>query len=83
MSNFPEVLQNYWHAVATSDSLDSEVLSVRLLSKNFVLWRTPDGEVGAALDSCPHRQAPLSKGTLEEGCLRCPYHGWIFGDNGR
>ena len=83
MSDFPEVLQNYWHAVATSDSLDSEVLSVRLLSKNFVLWRTPGGEVGAALDSCPHRQAPLSKGTLEEGCLRCPYHGWLFGDNGR
>ncbi|MDP6964559.1 MAG: aromatic ring-hydroxylating dioxygenase subunit alpha [Acidimicrobiales bacterium] len=83
MSDFPEVLQNHWYAVGTSDSLDFEVLSVRLLSKKFVLWRTPDGEIGAALDSCPHRQAPLSKGTLEEGCLRCPYHGWLFGDKGR
>ncbi len=59
MSDFPEVLQNHWYAVGTSDSLDFEVLSVRLLSKKFVLWRTPDGEIGAALDSCPHRQAPL------------------------
>ena len=82
MSNFPKVLQNYWHAVGTSDSLDSGVFTVRLLGNEFVLWRTPDGEIGATLDSCSHRQGPLSKGTLEEGCLRCPYHGWLFGDNG-
>ena len=55
---------------------------MRLLQNDYVLWRSPDGQIVAALDSCTHRQAPLSKGTLEDGCLRCPYHGWLFGNEG-
>ena len=82
MSEPFDVLGNFWHAVATSDSVESEIFSVRLLHNDYVLWRTPDGQIVAALDSCTHRQAPLSKGTLEDGCLRCPYHGWLFGDEG-
>ena len=82
MSDPLDVLGNYWHAVATSDSVDSEIFSVRLLENDYVLWRTPDGQIVAASDSCTHRQAPLSKGTLEDGCLRCPYHGWLFGNEG-
>ena len=82
MNDFPDVLGSYWHAVATSDALDSVAHSVRLLGVDYVLWRTPDEQVVAALDSCTHRQAPLSEGTLEDGCLRCPYHGWLFGDAG-
>ena len=43
----------------------------------------PDGAVVAAPDRCPHREAPLSLGAVEGGCLVCPYHGWTFGDGGR
>ena len=82
MSESFDVLGNYWHAVATSDSLESGIFSVRLLQNDYVLWRSPDGQIVAALDSCTHRQAPLSKGNLEDGCLRCPYHGWLFGNEG-
>ena len=82
MSESFAVLGNYWHAVATSDSLESGIFSVRLLQNDYVLWRSPDGQIVAALDSCTHRQAPLSKGNLEDGCLRCPYHGWLFGNEG-
>lgn len=32
----------------------------------------------AALDSCPHRMAPLSIGSIKDGCLKCRYHGWTF-----
>jgi len=51
---------------------------VRLLADDYVLWRGPDGSVVAAPDQCPHRQSPLSAGTIESGCLRCPYHGWLL-----
>ena len=78
MNQFHNVLGNYWHAVATSDSVGSEISSIRLLQNDYVLWRSSDGRIVAALDRCTHRQAPLSKGTLEDGCLRCPYHGWLF-----
>jgi nitrite reductase/ring-hydroxylating ferredoxin subunit len=27
---------------------------------------------------CPHRGGPLAEGTLEDGVLVCPWHGWEF-----
>jgi phenylpropionate dioxygenase-like ring-hydroxylating dioxygenase large terminal subunit len=32
---------------------------------------------------CPHRLVPLAAGTVVEGTLQCPYHGWRFGPDGR
>jgi len=33
----------------------------------------------AALDNeCPHQGGPLGEGSIEEGLLRCPWHGWDF-----
>lgn len=54
---------------------------------------TPDGEVHALRDSCPHQRAALSKGRLEEAVaggsageyarsgefiVRCPWHRFEF-----
>jgi phenylpropionate dioxygenase-like ring-hydroxylating dioxygenase large terminal subunit len=76
-------LRNHWYVVAESVDVEDAPLSVRLLDVDYVLWRAPGGEVVAAPDRCPHREAPLSAGTLAAGCLICPYHGWTFGDGGR
>ena len=33
----------------------------------------------AALDNeCPHQKGPLGEGSIENGWLRCPWHGWDF-----
>src|SRR5678809_775854 len=32
---------------------------------------------------CSHRGADLSYGRIEDGGLRCLYHGWLFDRNGR
>jgi pyruvate oxidase len=33
----------------------------------------------AALDNeCPHQGGPLGEGSIEQGLLRCPWHGWDF-----
>ena len=42
-----------------------------------VLMRTADGifAMGAA---CTHRGAPLDEGTLENDCVRCPWHGSLM-----
>lgn len=75
-------LDKHWHAVAQSVDLDNGPRAVRLLGHDYVLWRTPDGTAAAAPDRCPHRQSPLSIGTVSDGVLTCPYHGWDFGDGG-
>ena len=33
----------------------------------------------SALDNrCPHQGGPLGEGSIEDGWLRCPWHGWDF-----
>jgi vanillate O-demethylase monooxygenase subunit len=77
-------LRDAWFPVIESNDLGSDqVLPVRLLGDSYVLWRGPDGTVIAAPDRCPHREAPLSIGTVDGGELSCAYHGWRFGDEGR
>lgn len=75
-------LRNAWYAVARSIDVVAKPVSVTLLDTKVVLYRAHAGVV-AAPDRCPHREAPLSAGTLGDGCLVCPYHGWTFGDEGR
>lgn len=38
-----------------------------------------DGEVYALSNRCPHQQsAMIYEGYIEEGCVVCPIHGWMF-----
>ena len=76
-------LANSWHPVARSVDVAAEPVSITLLGRRVVVWRTPSGAVLAAPDRCPHREAPLSAGSVTDGCLTCAYHGWTFGDEGR
>lgn len=71
-----------WYVVADAADLGSDPLPVVLLGRSFVLWRDADGGVAGAVDRCPHREAPLSNGRVDQGCIVCPYHGWTFGAGG-
>jgi 5,5'-dehydrodivanillate O-demethylase len=46
------------------------------------LFRNEDGSYGLVAERCPHRGASLAYGFPEDGGLRCPYHGWLFGADG-
>jgi nitrite reductase (NADH) small subunit len=36
------------------------------------------GQLAALENECPHRGGPLSEGTVEDGQIVCPWHGWCF-----
>jgi thiamine pyrophosphate-dependent acetolactate synthase large subunit-like protein/nitrite reductase/ring-hydroxylating ferredoxin subunit len=36
------------------------------------------GKFSALDNSCPHQGGPLGEGSIENGLLRCPWHGWDF-----
>ncbi len=78
-----KALRTGWYVVAESADLKDEPMAVRLLGEDLVLWRDGDDSVVVAPDRCPHREAPLSVGTLADGRLTCIYHGWAFGTDGR
>jgi len=73
-----------WYAVAYSHQLQAdELFATRLWGEPLVLYRDEDGEVVCVRDVCPHRSAPLSMGDVKDGVLRCFYHGWGYGADGK
>lgn len=79
------VMRSYWHPVCTSAQLpepDAPPLRVRLLGEDFVAFRDSAGRVGMLDELCMHRGASLALGRVEEGGLRCIYHGWKFSVDG-
>lgn len=37
-----------------------------------------EGKYAALDNKCPHQGGPLGEGNIENGLLRCPWHGWDF-----
>ena len=80
-----EMMRRYWHPIATSAELplpDGDPLRTRLLGEDFVVFRNTDGQVGVLDELCTHRGASMALGRVEEGGIRCIYHGWKFAVDG-
>ena len=67
-----------WIAVGQAEELEPDRVHPRTVGeKTVALVRT--GESLRALDGrCPHQGGPLTEGTLCEGKIRCPWHGYDF-----
>jgi nitrite reductase/ring-hydroxylating ferredoxin subunit len=52
-------------------------LRIELGGREFRLLEL-DGELVAHATQCPHRLGPLAEAQVEDGCLRCPWHGHRF-----
>lgn len=76
------VLKRFWYPVIPFESLHAEPQSFVLLNQKIALWLGEDGKPAAVEDRCCHRSAQLSKGTIIDGNIRCPYHGWSFNAEG-
>ena len=79
------LLRHYWQPVALSEELSGPrpAKAVRLMGQDFVLFRDEQGRIGLLDRRCPHRAADLSYGRLEDGGLRCLFHGWLFDVTGQ
>jgi phthalate 4,5-dioxygenase oxygenase subunit len=79
------LMRCYWHPVALSDELPpgGAPLPVKILGEELVLFRDDRDRLGLLGLYCSHRCADLSYGRIEDGGLRCLYHGWLYDINGR
>ena len=79
------VLRHYWQPIALAEELEGPrpVRAVRALGQDLVLFRDEAGRLGLLDRDCPHRNADLAYGRLEDGGLRCPFHGWLFDVDGK
>jgi len=80
-----ELIRRYWQPVALAEELPlgGAPLAVRILGEDLVLFRDDQQRIGLLGIHCAHRGTDLSYGRIEDGGLRCLYHGWLYDIHGR
>ena len=68
-----------WHKVLDSDALlpEGRVKTVKA-GKTDVCLTHYQGKFSALQNKCPHQGGPLGEGSIENGMLRCPWHGYDY-----
>jgi thiamine pyrophosphate-dependent acetolactate synthase large subunit-like protein/nitrite reductase/ring-hydroxylating ferredoxin subunit len=68
-----------WHKVlgSTSELPEGRVKTVTVNHQSICLTHF-QGKFSALDNKCPHQGGPLGEGSIENGMLRCPWHGWDF-----
>ena len=67
-----------WHRVDPVDvPAEGRVRSVTVDGRTVALARCGAG-LGALENHCPHQGGPLGEGSIENGWLRCPWHGYDY-----
>lgn len=67
-----------WFRVMDTDELpEGRVKTVSAGHKSLAMTHF-EGKICALNNKCPHQGGPLGEGSIENGWLRCPWHGWDF-----
>ncbi len=68
-----------WYKVLNhSEELpEGRIMTVSAGHKQIALSKF-EGKYCALDNSCPHQGGPLGEGSIENGILRCPWHGWDY-----
>ncbi|HEY2988240.1 MAG TPA: Rieske 2Fe-2S domain-containing protein [Candidatus Binatia bacterium] len=79
------LLRRYWQPVALMEELPAggAPRHARICGEDLVLFRDERGRPGLLGIHCSHRGTDLSYGRVEDGGLRCLYHGWLYDIHGK
>jgi 3-ketosteroid 9alpha-monooxygenase subunit A len=82
-----------WFAVASSSDVGKTPTNTRYFGEDVVIFRTAGGQAVMLQAYCPHMGTHLGKSRtsyvvesgqlVDEAGIRCPFHGWRFGVDGR
>lgn len=78
-----ELLRRYWQPIALTEEVGDVPHGFRMFGEDLVVFRTTTGEYGILDRHCCHRGTSLEFGLPTECGLRCCYHGWLFGTDGK
>jgi 5,5'-dehydrodivanillate O-demethylase len=77
-------MRSFWQPVKRSaDVPKGEAQPLTVMSEQFTLYRGEDGTAVLMAPRCAHRLTVLSVGTVEGDAIRCMFHGWKYGPDGR
>jgi phenylpropionate dioxygenase-like ring-hydroxylating dioxygenase large terminal subunit len=81
-----DLFRRYWLPALLAEELpenDSPPIRVKILSERLIAFRDSEGRYGLMDEFCAHRGVSLWFGRVEEGGLRCAYHGWKYDVTGQ
>jgi len=78
-----ELLRRYWQPIGFANELREQPKRKRILGEDVVLFRDDNGRFGVLALRCMHRGTSLEFGHIEDGGLRCCYHGWLYDVEGK
>ena len=80
------LFRSYWIPALLAEELPEDgcpPVRVKLLGERLIAVRNDRGEYGLMDEFCAHRGVSLWFGRVEEGGIRCPYHGWKYDMTGQ
>ena len=80
-----KLMRRYWQPAALVEELagNRPIKPLRLFGEDLVIFKDGKGRYGLVGRHCPHRGTDLAFGRLESDGLRCAFHGWKFGVDGK
>jgi phthalate 4,5-dioxygenase len=81
-----DLFRRYWLPTLLAEELpenDCPPVRVKILSERLIAFRDSEGRYGLMDEFCAHRGVSLWFGRVEEGGLRCAYHGWKYDVTGQ
>jgi phthalate 4,5-dioxygenase oxygenase subunit len=81
-----DLFRQYWLPTLLAEELpenDCPPARVKILSERLIAFRDSEGRYGLMDEFCAHRGVSLWFGRVEEGGLRCAYHGWKYDVTGQ
>jgi thiamine pyrophosphate-dependent acetolactate synthase large subunit-like protein/nitrite reductase/ring-hydroxylating ferredoxin subunit len=76
--SFPDDAGRHWHKVLDPGELPEGRVKPVTYDETTIAVTHHEGEYHALDNECPHQGGPLGEGSIEDGLLRCPWHGWDF-----
>jgi thiamine pyrophosphate-dependent acetolactate synthase large subunit-like protein/nitrite reductase/ring-hydroxylating ferredoxin subunit len=74
----PTTTHQVWYKALEPDELPEGRVKSKTLGLHTLCMSHFEGEYSALSNKCPHQGGPLGEGSIENGMLRCPWHGWDY-----
>src|SRR3954469_21554949 len=79
-----QYLRRFWQPVYRAQDLaPGRAAPIEIMSERLTLYRGEAGTAHLVDFRCAHRGTQLSVGWVEDDCIRCRYHGWMYDATGQ
>lgn len=79
----PERFARGWHCLGLAAPYkDGKPHTVEAFGSKLVIFQQNDGSLAILDGYCPHMGADLGTGTIVDGTVACPFHGWQWNGKG-